>query len=149
MAVRPAGMVAARLSSSRWWPAPQQAGKPSLARLRGVVWVAAAAVAAPADAHAGVGDGGGASFFLPTCSPPPFLTVAATHLGSLARGSGGRIRCSGAGSGPYRPDLPQQLAVSAVAAGGGSWLGLVQVLWGGALFVAISPLMAFTAAMVG
>jgi hypothetical protein len=36
MAVRPAGMVAARLSALRWWHAPQQAGKPSLARLRGV-----------------------------------------------------------------------------------------------------------------
>jgi hypothetical protein len=36
MAVRPTGMVAARLSSSRWWHAPQQAGKPSLAWLHGV-----------------------------------------------------------------------------------------------------------------
>jgi hypothetical protein len=58
MAVRPAGRVAARLSSSRWWHAPQQAGKPSLARLRRVVWMATAAVAAPAGARAGVGDGG-------------------------------------------------------------------------------------------
>lgn len=48
----------ARLSSSRWWRAPQKAGKPSLARLRGVDWVAVAAAAAPAGARAGVGDGG-------------------------------------------------------------------------------------------
>lgn len=58
MTVRPAGRVVARLSSSRWWRAPQKAGKPSLARLRGVDWVAVAAAAAPAGARAGVGDGG-------------------------------------------------------------------------------------------
>jgi hypothetical protein len=65
-------------------------------------------------------------------------------LGSLARGLGGRIRCSRARSRTCRPDLPQQLPAGAVAAsggcGGGSWLGLVQVLWGGALSFATSPL---------
>jgi hypothetical protein len=33
--------------------------------------------------------------------------------------------------------------------GGGSWLGFVQVMWGGALFFATSPLASLTAAMVG
>jgi hypothetical protein len=57
-----------------------------------------------------------------------------------AVGSGAR----GARSGPFRPDLPQQLVFGAVATsggcGGGSWLGLVQVLWGGTLFFATSSL---------
>jgi hypothetical protein len=45
--------------------------------------VAVAAMAAPAGAHAGVGDGGGASFFLPTCSPPPFLTAVVAQPGVI------------------------------------------------------------------
>jgi hypothetical protein len=62
------------------------------------------------------------------------------------------------GSGARGPDLDPvdriclsscQLAVGAVAAGGDSWLGLVQVLWGGALFFATSPLTALTAVVVG
>jgi hypothetical protein len=70
-----------------------------------LTWVAAAAVAAPAGAHAGVGDGGGASFFLPTCSPPPFLTTAVAQpgvVGPWPRRSdpvpGGRISTLSTGS---------------------------------------------------
>jgi hypothetical protein len=143
MAVRPAGMVAARLSSSRWWRAPQQADKPSLARLCGV------------DVGACYGCGGAdwcvwgddrASFFLPTWSPPPFLTAAAVQprvAGPWPRQSdpmpGSRIWTLSTGS----------ASAAGSWCGGGSWLGLVQVLWGGALFFATSPLTALTAAVVG
>jgi hypothetical protein len=60
----------------------------------------------------------------------------------FTNGSGARE----AGSDPWRPDLPRQLAVGAVAAGGGcvgsDWLGLMQTLWGVALFFVTPPLTA-------